>query len=94
MLRSGQSSTAGAESLIRHLQILRTVTAAVSRSLNLNEVLQKSVNALTHVTGHEIASLHLIADDGHTLLLRGNRGLSERLFVRTPKGWRIAMTSA
>jgi signal transduction histidine kinase len=79
MLRSGQPSTAGARSLIRHLQILRTVTAAVSRSLNLNEVLQKSVNALTHVTGHEIASLHLIADDGHTLLLRGNRGLSERL---------------
>jgi signal transduction histidine kinase len=79
MLRSGQSSTAGAESLIRHLHILRTVTAAVSRSLNLNEVLQKSVNALTHVTGHEIASLHLIADDGHTLLLSGDRGLSERL---------------
>jgi len=70
---------AGTARLIRHLRILRTVTAVVSRSLNLNEVLQRSVNALTHVTGHEIASLHLIAADGQTLLLRGERGLSERL---------------
>jgi len=64
---------------MRHLQILRTVTAAVSRSLNLNEVIEKSVDALTHVTGHEIASLHLISADGQTLLLRGDRGLSQRL---------------
>src|SRR5262244_2085902 len=64
---------------MRHLQILRTVAAAVSRSLNLNEVIEKSVNALTHVTGHEIASLHLISADGQTMLLRGERGLSERL---------------
>lgn len=66
-------------SVLRHLDILRTVTEAVSRSLNLTEVLQKSVDALTHVTGHEIASLHLISADGETLLLRGERGLSERL---------------
>jgi GAF domain-containing protein len=65
--------------VIRHLQILRTVTEAVSRSLNLNEVLQKSVAALTHVTGHEIASLHLISADGQNLLLRGDRGLSDIL---------------
>src|SRR4030095_3266427 len=65
--------------VIRHLQILRTVTEAVSRSLNLNEVLQKSVAALTHVTGHEIASLHLISADGQNLLLRGDRGLSDVL---------------
>src|SRR5215467_8714258 len=64
---------------MRHLQILRTVAAAVSRSLNLNEVIQKSVDALTHVTGHEIASLHLISADGQTLLLRGERGLSDSL---------------
>jgi signal transduction histidine kinase len=64
---------------MHHLQILRTVSAAVSRSLNLNEVLQKSVTALTRVTGHEIASLHLIAADGQTLLLRGERGLPEQL---------------
>src|SRR5260370_19998153 len=66
-------------SLIRHLQILRTVTEAVSRSLDLNEVIQKSLSALTDVTGHEIASLHLVSVDGKMLLLRGERGLSDRL---------------
>jgi signal transduction histidine kinase len=71
--------SAGTTLPMRHLQILRMVTAAVSRSLNLNEVLEKSVNALTHVTGHEIASLHLVAADGQNLLLRGERGLSPRL---------------
>jgi len=71
--------TTGTAPTMRHLPILRTVTAAVSRSLNLNEVLQKSVNALTHVTGHEIASLHLLSADGETLLLRGQRGFSDRL---------------
>ena len=48
-------------SLIRHLEVLRAVTEAVSRSLDLNEVVQRSLSALTHVTGHEIASLHLIS---------------------------------
>jgi C4-dicarboxylate-specific signal transduction histidine kinase len=79
MSRGGSHGTTGPASPIRHLQILREVSAAVSRSLNLNEVLQKSLTALTHVTGHEIASLHLISADGHTLLLRGDRGLSARL---------------
>jgi C4-dicarboxylate-specific signal transduction histidine kinase len=66
-------------SLIRHLQVLRAVSEAVSRSLDLNEVVQRSLAALTHVTGHEIASLHLISADGHSLLLRGDRGLSDEL---------------
>jgi C4-dicarboxylate-specific signal transduction histidine kinase len=79
MPRSGARSRAGAAGLLRHLRVLRTVTAAVSRSLNLNEVLQKSVDALTDVTGHEIASLHLVSVDERTLLLRGERGLSDRL---------------
>ena len=79
MARVNNRGLGGATSLIRHLQILRTVTEAVSRSLDLNEVLQKSLDALTHVTGHEIASLHLVSADGKTLLLRGERGLSERL---------------
>ena len=51
----------GATSLMRHLQVLRTVTEAVSRSLDLNEVIQQSLGALTQVTGHEIASLHLVS---------------------------------
>src|SRR5262249_11164531 len=66
-------------SLIRHLQVLRAVNEAVSRSLDLNEVLQRSLAALTHVTGHEISSLHLMAADGNSLLLRGDRGLSDGL---------------
>jgi C4-dicarboxylate-specific signal transduction histidine kinase len=65
--------------LIRHLAVLRKVSRAVSRSLNLNEVLEQSVEALTQVTGHEISSLHLIATDGEQLLLRGDRGFTEEL---------------
>lgn len=79
MARVNNRSTGGSTSLIRHLQILRTVTEAVSRSLDLNEVIQKSLAALTDVTGHEIASLHLVSVDGKTLLLRGERGLSDKL---------------
>jgi signal transduction histidine kinase len=66
-------------SLIRHLEVLRAITEAVSRSLDLNEVVQRSLAALTHVTGHEIASLHLISADGNNMLLRGDRGLSDEL---------------
>ena len=72
-------SSSAVSPVIGHLHILRAVAEAVSRSLDLNEVLQKSLNALTHVTGHEIASLHLIASDGQSLILCGDRGLSDRL---------------
>jgi C4-dicarboxylate-specific signal transduction histidine kinase len=71
----------------------------VSRSLDLNEVLQRSLAALTHVTGHEISSLHLISADGNSLLLRGDRGLSDelrRVNVELPMGegliGRVALT--
>ncbi len=63
----------------RHLAILRTVAEAVSRSLDFEEVLEKSLAALTEVTGHELASFHLLTPDGHSLILRGHRGLSPRL---------------
>ncbi|MBI4591185.1 MAG: GAF domain-containing protein [Candidatus Rokubacteria bacterium] len=63
----------------RHLAILRAVAAAVSRSLDFEEVLEKSLAALTQVTGHELASFHLISPDGGSLILRGHRGLSARL---------------
>src|SRR5262245_5647982 len=79
MTPRGSRGASGTAPVIRHLEILRTVTEAVSRSLNLNDVLQKSVEALTHVTGHEISSLHLISADGQTLLLLGDRGLSPEL---------------
>ena len=63
----------------RHLEILHTVAETVSRSLDVEEVLRTALDALTHVTGHEISSLHLLSEDGRTLHLRGDRGLSERL---------------
>ena len=63
----------------RHLEILHTVAETVSRSLDVEEVLRTALDALTHVTGHEISSLHLLSEDGRTLHLRGDRGLSEPL---------------
>ena len=64
--------------LVRHLDVLRTIAEAVS-SLDVDEVVETSLHALTHVTGHEISSLHLLSADGDRLLLRGDRGLSDRL---------------
>ena len=72
-----------------HLQILHTVTQVVSRSLDVDEVVKTALDALTHVTGHEISSLHLISDDGQHLQLKGERGLAEKLRdvnVRLPVG--------
>ncbi|HEX2438346.1 MAG TPA: GAF domain-containing protein, partial [Methylomirabilota bacterium] len=63
----------------RHLEILHTVAETVSRSLDVEEVLRTALEALTHVTGHEISSLHLLSEDGATLHLRGDRGLSPAL---------------
>jgi signal transduction histidine kinase len=62
-----------------HLKILHTVAEAVSRTLDVEEVLRTAVEALTRVTGHEISSLHLLSDDRKTLELRGERGMSARL---------------
>ena len=64
--------------LLRHLDVLRTIAGAVS-SLDVDEVVETSLAALTHVTGHEISSLHLISADRSELLLRGDRGLSPAL---------------
>ncbi len=63
----------------RHLEILHAVAETVSRSLDVEEVIRTALDALTHVTGHEIASLHLLSEDGQSLHLRGDRGLSEEL---------------
>ena len=62
-----------------HLEILHTVTQVVSRSLDVDEVVKTALDALTHVTGHEISSLHLISDDGQHLQLKGERGLADKL---------------
>jgi signal transduction histidine kinase len=62
-----------------HLKILYTVAETVSRTLDVQAVLKTALEALTHVTGHEIASFHLLSVDGTTLELRGDRGLSPQL---------------
>ena len=62
-----------------HLRILHTVAQAVSRSLDVDEVLRTALDALTHVTGHEMSSLHLVSPDGSRLELKGERGLPARL---------------
>jgi two-component system NtrC family sensor kinase len=63
----------------RHLKILHTVAETVSRSLDVDEVIRTALDALTHVTGHEMSSLHLLSPDGQTLYLHGERGLSSSL---------------
>src|SRR6185436_1579319 len=62
-----------------HLRILHTVAQAISHSLDVDEVLRTAVEALTHVTGHEMASLHLLSPDGVQLHLKGERGLPQKL---------------
>ncbi len=62
-----------------HLEILHTVAETVSRTLDVRDVLRTALEALTHVTGHEIASLHLLSPDGKMLELHGERGMSLRL---------------
>jgi signal transduction histidine kinase len=62
-----------------YLKILHTVSDTVSRTLDVEEILKTALEALTHVTGHEIASLHLLAADGVTLELRADRGLSAEM---------------
>ena len=62
-----------------HLKILHTVAEAVSRTLDVDQVLRTALDALTNVTGHEISSLHLLSPDGKTMHLMGDRGLSPRM---------------
>ena len=62
-----------------HLEILHLVAETVSRTLDVDDVLRTALEALTHVTGYEIASLHLITADGKTLQLRDESGMSPRL---------------
>ncbi|MBI3635294.1 MAG: GAF domain-containing protein [Candidatus Rokubacteria bacterium] len=62
-----------------HLRILHTVAATVSRSLDVDVVLKTALDALTDVTGHESASLHLLSADGRRLELRAERGMSPAL---------------
>ena len=62
-----------------HLDILHTLAQTINRSLDVEEVLSVALDALTHVTGHEISSLHLLSADGATVSLKSDRGLSPDL---------------
>jgi signal transduction histidine kinase/ActR/RegA family two-component response regulator len=62
-----------------HARVLRSITQAFNGSLDLEETLHLALHALTHVTGHEVSSLHLLSPDRQTLHLRGERGLSPRM---------------
>src|SRR2546427_9983908 len=62
-----------------HLEILHTVAATVSRTLDVDDVLRTAVEALTRARGHEMAALRLLSEDGGTLRLRGERGMSPGL---------------
>ena len=73
MTASGARDLPGGSPLA-HLQILRAVSQAVNSSLDLDEVLDLSLRALTHVTGHELASLHLISGDGGSCCFAASAG--------------------
>jgi C4-dicarboxylate-specific signal transduction histidine kinase len=71
------------------LRILHAVAQAVSRSLDVAEVLRTTIELLPHVSAHDVASLHLIASESGQLVLEGERGLSPKLrelFARLPVG--------
>ena len=51
----------------------------MSRSLDVEQVLKTALDSLTQVTGHEIASLHVLSEDGTRLRLRSERGMSAHL---------------
>src|SRR4029450_8455132 len=54
-----------------HGRILHRIGEAIGATLDVDEVLRIALDALTHVTGHEISSLHLISPDGATPHPRG-----------------------
>jgi signal transduction histidine kinase len=56
-----------------------TIAQAISRSVDVDGLLAIALDALTHITGHEISSLHLLSADGASLHLHDQRGLSPRL---------------
>ena len=62
-----------------HLRILHAVAQVINASLDVDEVLTTALDELTHVTGHEMSSLHLLSEDGQQLHLKGARRLSPTL---------------
>ena len=62
-----------------HFSILHSITEAATGAIDTETALAVALEALTHLTGHETSSLHLLDEDNQTLVLRGERGLSPEL---------------
>jgi len=65
----------------RELSTLNTISALVSRSLDLEAILQDALDKILEVTSTDMGVAYRVADDGETLILLAHRGLSDR-FVR------------
>jgi signal transduction histidine kinase/DNA-binding response OmpR family regulator len=70
-----QPTAALARPVEHDVRILHTIAQTINGSLDVDEVLRITLDALADVTGHECVSLHLLSADGATLHLRGDRGL-------------------
>jgi len=62
-----------------HLAILRRLVTTSGLPSEVDAILERTLSALTGITGHEISSLHLVSADGRSLGLYGDRGLSAPL---------------
>ncbi|MGH2609615.1 MAG: GAF domain-containing protein, partial [Tepidiformaceae bacterium] len=63
----------------QHLAILRRLVTTCGLPSEADAVLERTLAALTGITGHEISSLHLVCADSRSLGLYGDRGLSAPL---------------
>lgn len=62
-----------------HLAILRRLVTTCGLPSDADAILERTLAALTGVTGHEISSLHLVSAGSRSLGLYGDRGLSAPL---------------
>jgi nitrate/nitrite-specific signal transduction histidine kinase len=69
------------EDRTRELAALNAITAVVSRSLELEEILHDALDKILEVTGMEVGAAYRLEETGRTLALMAHRGLSEP-FVR------------
>ena len=63
----------------RHLDLLTRLVAAPHSSRDIDALVDRVLDLLTTITGHELSSVHVYSSDYRTLHLRGDRGLSARL---------------
>ncbi|HSF06924.1 MAG TPA: GAF domain-containing protein, partial [Methylomirabilota bacterium] len=63
----------------QHLAILRKLVTTCGQSSEVDTTLERTLGAITGITGHEISSLHLVSADSRSLDLYGDRDLSPPL---------------